>query len=186
MADSSGLNLSFSRIYTPAYPESNQTPLGTFAASAFESLSGTAVLEYGPTEILPSVGAISKYSARRCRPRRHISRAHPREPWGSRPTKATSPRETDSPQEGRVRSESFSESENSLLAGNIQGISSIRRLSRTPIADKKQLSQPLTNQFPTHLNRELFWPLQGIKSDYLGTFRADQGIPLPPAHFAVG
>src|SRR6202023_3409254 len=100
MADSSGLNLSSSRIHTPAYPESNQTPLGTFAASAFESLSGTAVLEYGPTEILPSVGAISKYSARRCRPRRHISRAHPREPWGSRPTKATSPRETDSPLEG--------------------------------------------------------------------------------------
>ena len=64
----------------------------------------------------------------------------------------------DSPLEGRVRSEPVSESGNSLLAGNIQGISSIRGLSRTPIAEKKQLSQALTNQFPTHLNRELFWP----------------------------
>ena len=37
--------------------------------------------------------------ARLCRPRRHSSRAHPREPRGSRPTKAASPRETDSPLE---------------------------------------------------------------------------------------
>src|SRR6266446_4742443 len=50
-------------------------------------------------EILPSVVAISKYLARLCRPRRHSSRAHPREPPGSRPTKAASPRETDSPLE---------------------------------------------------------------------------------------
>src|SRR6266481_2948966 len=86
--------------WIPAYPEPSQTPLGTFAASAVGSLSSTAVLESGPTEILPSVVAISKYPARLCRPRRHNSRAHPREPRGSRPTTATSPRETDSPLEG--------------------------------------------------------------------------------------
>src|SRR5216683_7908357 len=72
-----------------------------FAARAAGSLSSTAVLEYRPTEILPSVVAISKYPARLCRPRRHNSRAHPREPRGSRPTKAAAPRETDSPLEER-------------------------------------------------------------------------------------
>src|SRR5258708_39248647 len=43
-----------------------------------DPISGTAVLEYGPTEILPPVGAISKHPARLCRPRRQASRAHPR------------------------------------------------------------------------------------------------------------
>jgi hypothetical protein len=80
------------------------SPLGSLLGAAFDAAAAQVPLlspELGdaPTEILPSVGAISKYSARRCRPRRHISRAHPREPWGSRPTKATSPRETDSPPE---------------------------------------------------------------------------------------
>ena len=66
----------------------------------------------------------------------------------------------------------------SLLVGKIQGISSMRGLSATSTAEKRGLSQSLTDQFPTHLNREFFWPLQGIKSDHQGTFRADQGSPL--------
>ena len=45
---------------------------------------------------------------------------------------------------------------------------------------KASLNQCLTSQFPTHLNREFFWALQGIKSDYLGTFRPEQGILLWP------
>jgi hypothetical protein len=32
------------------------------------TVTGTAVLEYGPAEILPPVGAISKHRARLCRP----------------------------------------------------------------------------------------------------------------------
>src|SRR6202030_810513 len=40
-------------------------------------ISGTAVLEYGPTEILPPVCAISKHPARLCRPGRQAGRAHP-------------------------------------------------------------------------------------------------------------
>jgi hypothetical protein len=51
----------------------------------------------------------------------------------------------------------------SLLAGKIQGISSMRGLSATSTAEKRGLSQSLTDQFPTHLNREFFWALQGIK-----------------------
>ena len=43
-----------------------------------DPISGTAVLEYGPTEILPPVGAISKHPTRLCRPGRQASRAHPR------------------------------------------------------------------------------------------------------------
>src|ERR1700724_611378 len=67
---------------------------------------------------------------------------------------------------------------NSLLAGKIQGISSIRRLSGTSTAEKRDLNQALTDKFPTHLNREIFWALQGIKSGDQGTFRPDQGSPL--------
>jgi hypothetical protein len=42
------------------------------------TVTGTAVLEYGPTEILPPVGALSKHAERLCRPGRQASRAHPR------------------------------------------------------------------------------------------------------------
>src|SRR5271167_4458835 len=43
-----------------------------------DPVSGIAVLEYGPTEILPPVGAASTRPARLCRPARQASRAHPR------------------------------------------------------------------------------------------------------------
>ena len=43
-----------------------------------DPISGPAVLEYGPTEILPPVGAISKHPSRLCRRGRQASRAHPR------------------------------------------------------------------------------------------------------------
>ena len=43
-----------------------------------DPLSGTPVLEYGATEILPPVGAISKHPARLCRPRRQADRPQPR------------------------------------------------------------------------------------------------------------
>jgi hypothetical protein len=42
------------------------------------AVTGTAVLEYDPTEILPQVGALSKHTERLCRPGREASRAHPR------------------------------------------------------------------------------------------------------------
>ena len=58
----------------------------------------TAVL--GPTEILPPVAAVSKYLARLCRPRRHSSRAHPREKPGFSTYESDLGRETDSPLEG--------------------------------------------------------------------------------------
>jgi hypothetical protein len=41
-----------------------------------DHISGTAVLKYGPTEILPPVGATSKHPARLCRPGRQANRAH--------------------------------------------------------------------------------------------------------------
>src|SRR5215813_10359344 len=63
-------------------------------------ISGTAVLEYGATEILPPVAAVSKYLARLCRPRRHSSRAHPREKPGFSTYESDLGRETDSPLEG--------------------------------------------------------------------------------------
>src|ERR1700757_260231 len=43
-----------------------------------DPISGTAVLEYGATEILPPVGAILKHPARLCRPGRQASRAESR------------------------------------------------------------------------------------------------------------
>ena len=42
------------------------------------TVTGTAVLEYGPTEILPQVGALSKHTERLCRPGRQAIRAQPR------------------------------------------------------------------------------------------------------------
>ena len=63
-------------------------------------ISGTAVLEYGPTEILPPVGAISKHPARLCRPGREASRAHPRGKPGFSTFDSGCGRETDCLLEG--------------------------------------------------------------------------------------
>ena len=65
-----------------------------------DPISGTAVLEYGPTEILPPVGAISTYPARLCRPGGQASRAHPRGKPGFSTFESGCGRETDSPLEG--------------------------------------------------------------------------------------
>ena len=43
---------------------------------------------------------------------------------------------------------------------------------------KRASNQCLTDQFPTHPNREFLGALQGIKSGDRGNFRSDQGIPL--------
>ena len=58
-------------------------------------ISGTAVLEYGPAEILPPVGAISKHPARLCRPGRQASRGHPRGKPGFSTFESGCGRETD-------------------------------------------------------------------------------------------
>src|SRR3984893_6987850 len=63
-------------------------------------ISGTAVLEYGPAEILPPVGAISKHPARLCRPGRQASRAHPRGKPGFSTFESGCGRETDCLLEG--------------------------------------------------------------------------------------
>jgi hypothetical protein len=73
---------------------------------------------------------------------------------------------------------------NSLLAGKIQGISSIRSLAVPGRQRKGARNQFLTGQFPTHPNREFFSALQGIKSGDQGSFRRDQGIPLSSAILA--
>src|SRR5205807_5449407 len=65
-----------------------------------DPISGTAVLEYGPTEILPPVGAISKHPARLCRPGRQASRAHPRGKPGFSTFERGCGRETDCLLEG--------------------------------------------------------------------------------------
>jgi hypothetical protein len=70
---------------------------------------------------------------------------------------------------------------NSLLAGNIQGISSIRASAARQGQPKTISNQYLTGQFPKHPNREFFAALQGIKSGDQGNFRPDQGIPLSTA-----
>src|SRR5207247_9373759 len=62
-------------------------------------ISGTAVLEYGATEILPPVGTILKHPARRCRPGRQASRAQPRGKPAFSTLESSSGRETDSPLE---------------------------------------------------------------------------------------
>src|SRR5271169_577195 len=90
----------------------------------------------------------------------------------------------DSPLEEAVRSELVSESRNSLLAGKIQGNSSIRARRRANGGQKWAPNQSLTGQFPTHPNREFFAALQGIKSGDQGNFRPDQGIPLSSAILA--
>src|SRR6267143_1772088 len=65
------------------------------------TVTGTAVLEYGPTEILPQVGALSKHAERLCRPGRQASRAHPRGKPGFWTFESGCGRETDSLLEGR-------------------------------------------------------------------------------------
>ena len=62
--------------------------------------AGTAVLEYGATEILPPVVAILNHPARLCRPGRQTSRAQPRGKPGFSTLESSSGRETDSPLEG--------------------------------------------------------------------------------------
>jgi hypothetical protein len=64
------------------------------------TVTGTAVLEYGPTEILPQVGALSKHAERLCRPGRQASRAHPRGKPGFWTFESGCGRETDSLLEG--------------------------------------------------------------------------------------
>jgi hypothetical protein len=63
-------------------------------------ISGTAVPKYGPREILPPVGAISKHPARLCRPSRHASRSHPRGKPGFSTLESGCGRETDCLLEG--------------------------------------------------------------------------------------
>jgi len=65
--------------------------------------------------------------------------------------------------------------QNSLLAGKIQGISSIRASETRQRWLKTSSDQCLTGQFPAHPNREFFAALQGIKSSDQGNFRPDQG-----------
>src|SRR5271169_7246393 len=57
---------------------------------------GRPHMEYGPEEILPPVGAISKHRARLCRPGRQASRAHPRGKPGFSTFEGGCGRETDS------------------------------------------------------------------------------------------
>jgi len=72
----------------------------------------------------------------------------------------------------------------SLLAGKIQGNSSIRARRRANGGQKWASNQSLTGQFPTHPNREFFTALQGIKSGDQRNFRPDQGNPLSSAILA--
>jgi hypothetical protein len=51
---------------------------------------------------------------------------------------------------------------NSLLAGNLQGISSIRGSAARKWQQKRAINQNVMSQFPTHPNREFFAALQGI------------------------
>src|SRR5882762_2555394 len=64
------------------------------------TVTGTAVLEYGPTEILPQVGALSKHAERLCRPSRQASRAPPRGKPGFWTFESGCGRKTDSLLEG--------------------------------------------------------------------------------------
>src|SRR6267143_81605 len=67
---------------------------------------------------------------------------------------------------------------NSLLAGNLQGISStlasVARICRQNV----YYNQSLTSKFPTRRNRELIGPYQGIKSAYQGSLPPNQGRAL--------
>src|SRR5712671_2872480 len=69
---------------------------------------------------------------------------------------------TISPLEGGVSCELVSEMPNSLLAGKIQGISSIRSLGAPRRERKRARNQFLTGQFPTHPNREFLQPCREL------------------------
>jgi len=64
---------------------------------------------------------------------------------------------------------------NSLLAGKIQGISSIWALVTCICRRNGHYNQRFTSKYPTQRNRELIRPYQGIKSAYQGNIRPDQG-----------
>ena len=70
-----------------------------------DHINGTAVLEYGPTEILPSVDAASKHPARLCRPGSPSQLPRPARKAGFSTFESGCGRETDSHLEGRVHCE---------------------------------------------------------------------------------
>ena len=86
---------------------------------------------------------------------------------------------------GESAANSSLKSQNSLLAGKIQGISSIRASAARQQRPKRASNQYLTGQFPTHPNRDFFAALQGIESDHQGNFRRDQGIPASSAFWQL-
>ncbi len=70
------------------------------------------------------------------------------------------------------------EAPNSLLAGNLQGISSTLASVAQICRQNSYYNQWLMSKFPTRRNRELIGPYQGIKSAYQGNFLLDQGRAL--------
>jgi hypothetical protein len=88
-----------SKIERTIKPGEGSDFVGTIRGIPTDPVSGTAVLEYGPTEILPPVAAVSKQPARLCRPSRQASRAHPRGKPGFSTYESGLRRETDSPLE---------------------------------------------------------------------------------------
>jgi hypothetical protein len=62
----------------------------------------------------------------------------------------------DSPLEEAVSSEPVSESQNSLLAGKIQGILFFRASEAHHLPEMQKQSQGVMAEFPTDRNRELF------------------------------
>ncbi len=85
---------------------------------------------------------------------------------------------------GRSRANS-SLPRNSLLAGKIQGISSILASVVRIYGRNGHNNQYLTSKFPTQQNRELIGPYQGIKSTYQGSCLPDQG-KVPGLGFLPG
>jgi hypothetical protein len=68
------------------------------AGTVANHIGSTAVLEYGPTEIFPPVGAMSPRRARLCRPRRLPHPARPREKPGFSTWEGEIPRDTEATQ----------------------------------------------------------------------------------------
>jgi hypothetical protein len=85
----------------------------------------------------------------------------------------------DSPLEGAVLSELVSAVGIPCLAGKIQGISSVLASGTRIRRLKNHYDQSLTIKFPTHSNRELIMPYQGIKSGIAGNFSARSGKGVP-------
>src|SRR6516162_8630565 len=95
----------------------------------------------------------------------------------------------DSLLEGRVRCELVSEflesikkgsllkTRNSLLAGKIQGNSSILASDIQFSIESTSRIRDLQSKFPAKWNREIIVPEQGIKSADQGSFSPDQGRP---------